>query len=1075
MVESLPTMIDTHIKEQVKKQVPEEVRDQVPVYVAEGLIMERQKTKEEMEQMIAKAILQERGNIQAEISSQIQKAIDHHIPSQVDTSVGSYMSRHILHVHPTQTQTVSVLEKQYQLYLSMKDNPQLQQQDIAIWLALQMKFENLQVPQTTCRPSAVRPRDQDDPLDDAPPKGENIAKWQKTSEYKVYVSGESSSGQVNKEERGPSTSGNQEQEDDYDFWTDSYASDDDEIPTKQVSQDIIEEVSLTIYEAKPFVSEEKKFRPEKIVLSLHKFPAIIFNDDDIEERTSRWVNKCVKKFNPYALYGVEHWKNPHAKIFYIRKQKEPGKSKEELFKLKNRFQVHQKYRNWGTPPDYKNLNKTILRNIYLCDSECQDLTENQPSKFHSFHQFWQTASASTIENEEMEITGTIDERAQKTASATTTETYIAPKTLTQKLFGNMRRISKGYNGVDIPLFPTMLVQGPIFQGEGSTVPVESHHTPTSAPSTSQPPTSPPSMQTTHVAEEAATMPHDSPLPRVHSLGSDEGSMTLHELTVLCTTLSKKVESLESDLKQTKLTYGAAYTKLIMKVKKLENRIKSSKARRRVRLIVSEDEGDLEDPSKQGRKIAQLDEDEGITLVQMGAQTQGRHEHDLEPDFEFTAPEEVYTAEPDISTANVPVSTAGAEVSTASPEVKTAAESLVYIRRSAAKRKDKGKAIMKEAEPVQKKTKLQLEQERLGYEEALRLQEQLDEEERQRIARVHEEANTFNAEEWDNIQAQIEADEELAQKLQAKERGKFSEVEKARLLVEMINERKRLFAQQRAEQRRNKPMTQAQQRTYMSDEELAQKLQAEERGKFSKVEKARLLVEMINERKRLFAQQRAEQRRNKPMTQAQQRTYMCNYIKNMGSHTLQQLKKLSFDEIKELFETTIKRVKDYVPMERDRLVPKISTRSSKRTAEIEVDHEGSKRQKTNEEQSAEEEKELSEEELQKLMMIVPVEEIYVEALQVELKRLFEPDIDDILWKLQRYMHDPLTWKLYDTCSVHHVSTDIGHDIFMLVEKDCPLTRGILTLMLCNKLQVDQYSDMANELLKKIFILANRPRQ
>ncbi|GKD45544.1 hypothetical protein Tco_1270189 [Tanacetum coccineum] len=49
MVESLPNMVDTHIKEQVKKQVPEQVRDQVPVYVVEGLIMERQKTKEEME------------------------------------------------------------------------------------------------------------------------------------------------------------------------------------------------------------------------------------------------------------------------------------------------------------------------------------------------------------------------------------------------------------------------------------------------------------------------------------------------------------------------------------------------------------------------------------------------------------------------------------------------------------------------------------------------------------------------------------------------------------------------------------------------------------------------------------------------------------------------------------------------------------------------------------------------------------------------------------------------------------------------------------------------------------------
>nr|GEV13687.1 integrase, catalytic region, zinc finger, CCHC-type, peptidase aspartic, catalytic [Tanacetum cinerariifolium] len=51
-------------------------------------------------------------------------------------------------------------------------------------------------------------------------------------------------------EEGTSTSANQEQADDYDFWTDSYASDDDEIPTKQVSQDIIEEVSLNVNEAK---------------------------------------------------------------------------------------------------------------------------------------------------------------------------------------------------------------------------------------------------------------------------------------------------------------------------------------------------------------------------------------------------------------------------------------------------------------------------------------------------------------------------------------------------------------------------------------------------------------------------------------------------------------------------------------------------------------------------------------------------------------------------------------------------------------------------------------------------------
>ncbi|GJS26357.1 hypothetical protein Tco_0486977 [Tanacetum coccineum] len=199
MVKSLPTMVDTHIKEQVKKQVPEQVRDQVPVYVAEGLILERQKTKEEMERMIAKAILQERGNIQAKISSQIHNAIDNHIPSQVDASVRSYMSGHILHVHPVQSQTTSVPEQQYQLYLSMKADPQLQQQDIAIWLALQMKFERLQ----------------------------NSAQAAADIEYEAYVSRESSSGQVNEEER-----------------------DDDEIPTKQVSQDIMQAVSLTIDEAK---------------------------------------------------------------------------------------------------------------------------------------------------------------------------------------------------------------------------------------------------------------------------------------------------------------------------------------------------------------------------------------------------------------------------------------------------------------------------------------------------------------------------------------------------------------------------------------------------------------------------------------------------------------------------------------------------------------------------------------------------------------------------------------------------------------------------------------------------------
>ncbi|GJU24775.1 hypothetical protein Tco_1163396 [Tanacetum coccineum] len=98
-------------------------------------------------------------------------------------------------------------------------------------------------------------------------------------------------------------------------------------------------------------------------------------------------------------------------------------------------------------------------------------------------------------------------------------------------------------------------------------------------------------------ERVPTPPHDSPLPRVNTLGSDDGSMTLHELTVLCTQLSTKVESLETELKQTKQTYGAAFTKLIKKVKKLEKTVKTIQARMRAKIVVSNDEEDVEDSSK----------------------------------------------------------------------------------------------------------------------------------------------------------------------------------------------------------------------------------------------------------------------------------------------------------------------------------------------------------------------------------------------------------------------------------------------------------------------------------------------
>ncbi|GKC43459.1 hypothetical protein Tco_1061181, partial [Tanacetum coccineum] len=186
--------------------------------------------------------------------------------------------------------------------------------------------------------------------------------------------------------------------------------------------------------------------------------------------------------------------------------------------------------------------------------------------------------------------------------------------------------------------------------------------------------------------------------------------------------------------------------------------------------------------KQGRKIDEIDQDPDITLVQHDAEIQGRHRQEMK--FET----EVYTAE-DVSTTSAAVTTAGAFISTASPprvsidEDISTAETLVYIRRNASK--DKGKAKMDESGPEQTKTKLQQRQERTGYEAAVSLQEQLDEEERKRIFRVHKEASSFNIEEWEDIQATIEAGEELAQRIQAEEKEKYSETEKARLLTELI--------------------------------------------------------------------------------------------------------------------------------------------------------------------------------------------------------------------------------------------------------------------------------------------------
>nr|GEU92400.1 hypothetical protein [Tanacetum cinerariifolium] len=107
--------------------------------------------------------------------------------------------------------------------------------------------------------------------------------------------------------------------------------------------------------------------------------------------------------------------------------------------------------------------------------------------------------------------------------------------------------------------------------------------------------------------------------------------------------------------------------------------------------------------------------------------------------------------------------------------------------------------------------------------------------------------------------------------------------------------------------------------------------------------------------------------------------------------------------------------------------------------------------------------------EKFSSAVPSEE-REKALWVELKRLFEPDVDDVLWKLQKYMHAPLTRKLYTDCEVHHVYSIRGHGIFMLTEKDYSLSNAVMILIMSGKLQIEKDNEMAKDLVMKIFMEA-----
>ncbi|GKC98318.1 hypothetical protein Tco_1168593, partial [Tanacetum coccineum] len=264
---------------------------------------------------------------------------------------------------------------------------------------------------------------------------------------------------------------------------------------------------------------------------------------------------------------------------------------------------------------------------------------------------------------------------------------------------------------------------------------------------------------------------------------------------LCTKLSDRVLALET----TKSNQA-------LEIESLKRRVKSLEKRKKSRTLGFK-------RLRKGRKIADLDADAEVTLVD---ETQEMNDDNLmfdtgvleeqEKDVaekEVNVVDPVTTASEVVTTANVEVTTVNAptrtideltlaqtliEIKAAKPKVVTSAATTTTTTRPKARgvvvqepsefkttssslqasqlphAKDKGKGIMVKPEvPLKKKDQLTLNEEMARNLEA-QLQAELIEEER--IARQkEEEANIALLESWDNTQAMMDADFQLAQQMQ----------------------------------------------------------------------------------------------------------------------------------------------------------------------------------------------------------------------------------------------------------------------------------------------------------------------
>nr|GEV83866.1 hypothetical protein [Tanacetum cinerariifolium] len=349
--------------------------------------------------------------------------------------------------------------------------------------------------------------------------------------------------------------------------------------------------------------------------------------------------------------------------------------------------------------------------------------------------------------------------------------------------------------------------------------------------------------------------------------------------------------------------------LTKRVKKLEKKLKHKRKREVVDSLEDEEASlDKEDSPKQVRMIEEINKDKNVNLVKSSKQGEAYEtaRHRMESD-----------------------DTKVVDFSTASPQKDddeiTLAETLVNIKKSATK--DKGKAIMQESEPLKKIKKKEMIHISLDEEIAQRFYE----EEKAQLLMDEEYAQQIQ----DDVQAQIQAGKDPAQRMLEEERESLSideskqgeahettghtiesvdtaspqkdddemslaeilKIKKKEMMQISLDEEisQRFYKEEQAQIVMDEEYAQQVQAQWIqADEDLAQRMLEEERESLSIQERSRLLTEFIDKRKKMLAAKKAEEKRNEPPTQAQQRTYMSNYIKNMGGYTLKQLKQYSFE-------------------------------------------------------------------------------------------------------------------------------------------------------------------------------------